>query len=113
MVPLLHSMTFYYKLSKTNKPRMLFHKQCILLMDSIDNIETQSEFYDQTHSLFVYPQYPGVAQSINSDVNNLMTVLNISNALPEGELIFMHANLLSHTQKTNTCTIALNFPVCL
>ncbi|XP_031721959.1 atypical kinase COQ8A, mitochondrial isoform X2 [Anarrhichthys ocellatus] len=29
-------------------------------------------------------QYPGVAQSINSDVNNLMTVLRISNALPEG-----------------------------
>ncbi|XP_068197952.1 atypical kinase COQ8A, mitochondrial isoform X2 [Antennarius striatus] len=29
-------------------------------------------------------QYPGVAQSINSDVNNLMTVLSISNALPEG-----------------------------
>ncbi|XP_068088908.1 atypical kinase COQ8A, mitochondrial [Hyperolius riggenbachi] len=29
-------------------------------------------------------QYPGVAQSIYSDVNNLMTVLNMSNALPEG-----------------------------
>ncbi|KAM4694005.1 atypical kinase COQ8A, mitochondrial isoform 2-T2 [Discoglossus pictus] len=29
-------------------------------------------------------QYPGVAQSINSDVNNLLTVLNMSNALPEG-----------------------------
>ncbi|ROL42821.1 Atypical kinase COQ8A, mitochondrial [Anabarilius grahami] len=29
-------------------------------------------------------QYPGVAKSINSDVNNLMTVLSISNALPEG-----------------------------
>ncbi|XP_058469143.1 atypical kinase COQ8A, mitochondrial isoform X1 [Solea solea] len=29
-------------------------------------------------------QYPGVAQSINSDVNNLMTVLNMSNALPDG-----------------------------
>uniref|UniRef100_A0A8C4EGJ1 Atypical kinase COQ8A, mitochondrial n=1 Tax=Dicentrarchus labrax TaxID=13489 RepID=A0A8C4EGJ1_DICLA len=29
-------------------------------------------------------QYPGVAQSINSDVNNLMTVLKMSNALPEG-----------------------------
>ncbi|XP_040016519.2 atypical kinase COQ8A, mitochondrial [Gasterosteus aculeatus] len=29
-------------------------------------------------------QYPGVAQSIHSDVNNLMTVLNLSNALPEG-----------------------------
>ncbi|XP_057583813.1 atypical kinase COQ8A, mitochondrial [Hippopotamus amphibius kiboko] len=29
-------------------------------------------------------QYPGVAQSISSDVNNLMTVLNMSNMLPEG-----------------------------
>ncbi|MBN3309144.1 COQ8A kinase, partial [Amia calva] len=29
-------------------------------------------------------QYPGVAQSINSDVNNLMTVLSMSNSLPEG-----------------------------
>ncbi|KAK3506769.1 hypothetical protein QTP70_023927 [Hemibagrus guttatus] len=28
--------------------------------------------------------YPGVAQSINSDVNNLMTVLSMSNALPDG-----------------------------
>uniref|UniRef100_A0A1A8MWT1 AarF domain containing kinase 3 n=1 Tax=Nothobranchius pienaari TaxID=704102 RepID=A0A1A8MWT1_9TELE len=32
-------------------------------------------------------QYPGVAQSINSDVNNLMAVLNMSNALPEGVLV--------------------------
>ncbi|XP_008582736.1 PREDICTED: chaperone activity of bc1 complex-like, mitochondrial [Galeopterus variegatus] len=29
-------------------------------------------------------QYPGVAQSINSDVTNLMAVLNMSNMLPEG-----------------------------
>ncbi|NXD23464.1 COQ8A kinase, partial [Spelaeornis formosus] len=29
-------------------------------------------------------QYPGVAQSINSDVNNLMAVLSMSNILPEG-----------------------------
>ncbi|XP_012606776.1 atypical kinase COQ8A, mitochondrial [Microcebus murinus] len=29
-------------------------------------------------------QYPGVAQSINSDVNNLMAMLNMSNMLPEG-----------------------------
>ncbi|KAM9002365.1 atypical kinase COQ8A, mitochondrial [Sarcophilus harrisii] len=29
-------------------------------------------------------QYPGVAQSINSDVNNLMAVLSMSNVLPEG-----------------------------
>lgn len=31
------------------------------------------------------PQYPGVAQSINSDVNNLMAVLGMSNILPEGK----------------------------
>ncbi|XP_028580327.2 atypical kinase COQ8A, mitochondrial [Podarcis muralis] len=29
-------------------------------------------------------QYPGIAQSINSDVSNLMTVLSMSNVLPEG-----------------------------
>ncbi|XP_064232887.1 LOW QUALITY PROTEIN: atypical kinase COQ8A, mitochondrial-like [Aotus nancymaae] len=29
-------------------------------------------------------QYPGVAQSINSDVSNLMAALNMSNMLPEG-----------------------------
>ncbi|XP_069016669.1 atypical kinase COQ8A, mitochondrial [Embiotoca jacksoni] len=29
-------------------------------------------------------QYPGVAQSIDSDVNNIMTALSLSNALPEG-----------------------------
>ncbi|KAM3871177.1 atypical kinase COQ8A, mitochondrial [Diretmus argenteus] len=29
-------------------------------------------------------QYPGVAQSIDSDVNNIMTVLSLSNVLPEG-----------------------------
>lgn len=35
-------------------------------------------------TLLPVPQYPGVAQSINSDVNNLMAVLNMSNMLPEG-----------------------------
>ncbi|XP_039992483.1 atypical kinase COQ8A, mitochondrial [Xiphias gladius] len=29
-------------------------------------------------------QYPGVARSIDSDVNNIMTALSLSNALPEG-----------------------------
>ncbi|KAF3845553.1 hypothetical protein F7725_008716 [Dissostichus mawsoni] len=29
-------------------------------------------------------QYPGVAQSIDSDVNNIMTILKLSNMLPEG-----------------------------
>lgn len=38
----------------------------------------------------VFLQYPGVAQSINSDVNNLMTVLSMSNALPEGDDIITH-----------------------
>lgn len=31
------------------------------------------------------PQYPGVAQSIDSDVRNIMAALSLSNALPEGE----------------------------
>ena len=30
------------------------------------------------------PQYPGVGDSIDSDINNLMTVLKVSNLLPEG-----------------------------
>ena len=29
-------------------------------------------------------QYPGVAQSIDSDINNLTTVLNVWNILPQG-----------------------------
>lgn len=32
-------------------------------------------------------QYPGVAKSIDSDVNNIMTVLSLSNALPEGNIV--------------------------
>uniref|UniRef100_A0A671NTX7 Atypical kinase COQ8A, mitochondrial n=1 Tax=Sinocyclocheilus anshuiensis TaxID=1608454 RepID=A0A671NTX7_9TELE len=39
-------------------------------------------------------QYPGVAQSINSDVNNLMTVLSMSNALPEGDDLFKRVKVL-------------------
>ena len=31
-------------------------------------------------------QYPGVAQSIDSDINNLMTVMNVGNILPEGKV---------------------------
>ncbi|XP_022435091.1 atypical kinase COQ8A, mitochondrial [Delphinapterus leucas] len=36
------------------------------------------------HEVAMKIQYPGVAQSISSDVNNLMAVLNMSNMLPEG-----------------------------
>ena len=34
-------------------------------------------------------QYPGVAQSINSDIDNLMTILNFGNLLPKG--LYMQA----------------------
>lgn len=34
----------------------------------------------------VFFQYPGVAKSIDSDVNNIMTALSLSNALPEGNI---------------------------
>lgn len=46
----------------------------------------------ETSSGLLCVQYPGVAQSINSDVNNLMTVLNMSNALPEGETSAPHTH---------------------
>lgn len=35
-------------------------------------------------SVAIKIQYPGVGDSIDSDINNLMTVLRVSNALPEG-----------------------------
>ncbi|XP_043931315.1 atypical kinase COQ8A, mitochondrial-like [Protopterus annectens] len=41
-------------------------------------------------------QYPGVAQSIDSDVRNLMAVLSLSNALPEGKNLFICAKLVLH-----------------
>lgn len=34
--------------------------------------------------LAVKIQYPGVAESIDSDINNLVTVLNFSNLFPKG-----------------------------
>lgn len=53
---------------------LVFEMNCLCIMFSKPSV---------THSWFL--QYPGVAQSINSDVNNLMTVLSMSNALPEGD----------------------------
>ncbi len=43
-----------------------------------------------THSFFklfvsLILQYPGVAESIRSDINNLMSVLKMSAVLPDGE----------------------------
>lgn len=34
----------------------------------------------------LFPQYPGIAHSIRSDVDNLMALLRMSSALPKGEL---------------------------
>lgn len=47
-------------------------------------------------------QYPGVAKSIDSDVNNIMTALSLSNVLPEGTIVGdlfdnRHYSLLSVT----------------
>ncbi|XP_038654819.1 atypical kinase COQ8A, mitochondrial-like [Scyliorhinus canicula] len=46
--------------------------------------EALSEWPDINVILCLCRQYPGVAQSITSDVANLITVMNMSNALPEG-----------------------------
>lgn len=67
----------------------LVAKRCIVLL------------YMDFLRVCVCPQYPGVAQSINSDVNNLMTVLNMSNALPEGK----HSEKLS-AKHANTVTVS-------
>ena len=38
-------------------------------------------------------QYPGVAQGIESDINNLLGVLKVANILPESEY-FLQKNVL-------------------
>lgn len=44
-------------------------------------------------------QYPGVAESIQSDINNLMSVLKMSVALPEGNFNVLVVYLLSMKNK--------------
>lgn len=39
---------------------------------------------NKTTQLYLPLQYPGVAKSIRSDVNNIMTALSLSNVLPRG-----------------------------
>ena len=41
-------------------------------------------------------QYPGVAKGIESDIDNLMSVLKICNMFPEGEVNFMIGLLTFH-----------------
>lgn len=43
--------------------------------------------FNKTTQSFLLLQYPGVAKSINSDVNNIMTALSLSNVLPEGNIV--------------------------
>ena len=40
----------------------------------------------QQGNLFFFFQYPGVAQGIDSDINNLMSILSVWNVLPEGKI---------------------------
>ena len=44
-----------------------------------------------------FHQYPGVAQSINSDIDNLMSILNLWNILPEGVDVKFIAPSLPHS----------------
>lgn len=43
--------------------------------------------FNETTQLYLLLQYPGVAKSINSDVNNIMTALSLSNVLPKGNIV--------------------------
>ena len=43
-----------------------------------------TKFFSCLFFLSCLLQYPGVGDSIDSDINNLMTVLKVSNLLPEG-----------------------------
>ena len=42
---------------------------------------------NKTTQLYLLLQYPGVAKSINSDVNNIMTALRLSDVLPQGSIV--------------------------
>ena len=37
-------------------------------------------------------QYPGVAEGIESDINNLMSTLSVTNILPEGQYFLSRLN---------------------
>lgn len=54
-------------------------------------------------------QYPGVAESIESDINNLFSVLKLYNIFPEGLYILniFFANFLKKTTYTDTYFVGL------
>ena len=53
--------------------------------------------------LVCFWQYPGVAESIHSDVNNMMSVLKMSVVLPEGKLT-THSSAYTYTLKVGLLT---------
>jgi hypothetical protein len=56
--------------------------------------------------LFSQVQYPGVARSIEADVDNLMTLISIANILPRGLYVENAVKVLGHMQ----CVRGLSIP---
>ena len=50
---------------------------------SIGQVHLATLHDDRTVAMKI--QYPGVAEGIDSDINNLMSTLNVANVLPEGK----------------------------
>lgn len=50
-------------------------------------VQHRSANLNKITPLYLLLQYPGVAKSIDSDVNNIMTALSLSNVLPEGNIV--------------------------
>jgi len=74
---------------KSNK--MQFHLQPFAAA-SIGQVHVGQTLSGQ--SVAVKIQYPGVAQGIESDINNLLGVLKVANVLPERKYIYRsHRNL--------------------
>lgn len=51
----------------------------------VSGVQPESTFCEAFTQHALLSQYPGVAQSIDSDVHNIMAALSLSNALPEGD----------------------------
>lgn len=54
-------------------------------MCGVSGVRPESTFCESFTQHALLPQYPGVAQSIDSDVHNIMAALSLSHALPEGD----------------------------
>ncbi len=54
-------------------------------------------------------QYPGVARSIQSDVNNLSTLMNLTNILPPGMYLDKALSVLSKVKRKTFVVIWIGF----